>query len=1082
MGSQAGLETHRGRLKATAGQAPSPAKLTRPRLQEIYPLVRLHRRLDEAFQRGPIAWIQGPPGAGKTTLAASWLNPGDATCLWYQVDAGDRDLAGFFHYLGLAVARAAPRFRQPMPKLTPEYLSGLAIFARNFFRELARRLTSPFFLVFDNLQEVSADSRLYEILREGLEELPSGGRALLISRQHPPEVFARWRLEQRLSLLDWNDLKLSEAESHELATFLHRHLPRELPDSEIRLLHQRCDGWLAGLLLLAQGARSESSGDGSLDTAAAQQVFDYFAGEIFDRHPPEVRDFLTKTALFPFFTARMAGELTNQARSQEWIAELFRRHHFMEHGADSSSLYRFHPLFRQFLLEQGRALWPPEQREELNRRAAEILEQQGHPEEALKLFLEASDGKAVAERVCRLAPQWAADGRLATLGEAIQKVPPSGMEDAPWLSYWRGVSRAPFDLQRAHDDFEKAYEMFSKTGDTEGLYLSWVGGVESISHSLNDIGRLDRWFERFALLRQEKGSPSWEVEQRIIPVHFIALALRRPQDPELPSWRTKAADLLERRDLKPSLRILTAFYLLTHQLWTGQHAAARVTCELLVKMGGGSTTAPLAQIVARLAQSWFAWLSGEDERCVEAMREGLDLAQASGVHRWNVLLMIQGIVGALNMGDQPLAERLFERIAALLPHARGMDAFYYHHERAWQAMLQQDVPGALGYQEQALSAAERTAVVFVQAQGHFGMSQVLEERGDWPGADFHLAEARRFGTLLGSKMIEFMVRMAEAQYALERGHGSDLAAKLEEALSLGRREGYVSYSWCRSDVLSRLCAHALALGIEIDYARELIRLRKLVPPSAEPVPDSWPYPVKIYTLGGLRVMREGEPLKFSSKAQKKPLDLLKAVIALGGREVPDGRVADALWPSVPGDTAMQALATTLHRLRKLIGDSAIERGEGRLTLNRQICWVDVWALEEELAASVADPARWFALYQGPFLEEEDAKPCILSARERLRSKLLRKVEELGRSLIDGGNAAQAVKCFEHALEREPLVESLHQGVMRGYLAQGRRSEAAAAYDRCRKLLATHFRLSPSPETEELYRNIKSDPLGGSGPA
>ena len=74
------------------------AKLTRPRLFDPVPRARLFRLLDAACSQ-PITWVGAPPGAGKTTLIASYLEARKAPLLWYQLDAGDADPATFFWYL-----------------------------------------------------------------------------------------------------------------------------------------------------------------------------------------------------------------------------------------------------------------------------------------------------------------------------------------------------------------------------------------------------------------------------------------------------------------------------------------------------------------------------------------------------------------------------------------------------------------------------------------------------------------------------------------------------------------------------------------------------------------------------------------------------------------------------------------------------------------------------------------------------------------------------------------------------------------------------------------------------------------------
>jgi ATP/maltotriose-dependent transcriptional regulator MalT len=126
----------------------SIAKINPPRLSSrIFHRKRLFHLLDKS-RRKPVIWVAAPGGAGKTTAVASYINIRKLPCLWYQIDAGDGDIASFFHYMGLAAKQAAPHKKKPLPHLTPEYLSGLQIFTKNYFRELFSRLnpSSPPFV------------------------------------------------------------------------------------------------------------------------------------------------------------------------------------------------------------------------------------------------------------------------------------------------------------------------------------------------------------------------------------------------------------------------------------------------------------------------------------------------------------------------------------------------------------------------------------------------------------------------------------------------------------------------------------------------------------------------------------------------------------------------------------------------------------------------------------------------------------------------------------------------------------------------------------------------------------------------
>jgi ATP/maltotriose-dependent transcriptional regulator MalT len=101
------------------------AKLTRPRLHKAVARDRLYRLLDEGREHKRAICVVGPPGAGKTTLVASWLDARRTPGIWFQVDAGDADLATFFYYLAESGSPFAGKGKRRLPLLTPEYLQNL---------------------------------------------------------------------------------------------------------------------------------------------------------------------------------------------------------------------------------------------------------------------------------------------------------------------------------------------------------------------------------------------------------------------------------------------------------------------------------------------------------------------------------------------------------------------------------------------------------------------------------------------------------------------------------------------------------------------------------------------------------------------------------------------------------------------------------------------------------------------------------------------------------------------------------------------------------------------------------------------
>ena len=187
----------------------------------------------------------GPPGAGKTTLAASWLDTRSVRGIWYQVDPGDAELATFFHYLGQAALCFTRAGHRPLPALTPEYLGDVPGFARRFFRELFKRMPPGTTLVLDNYQEVAPEEQFHALIADAVAEVPQGLTLLAVSRRDPPNVYARLIANENVAFLDWEDLRLTLGEAQAIAAMR----SARLEAARVAELHAQCDGWSRSYLL-----------------------------------------------------------------------------------------------------------------------------------------------------------------------------------------------------------------------------------------------------------------------------------------------------------------------------------------------------------------------------------------------------------------------------------------------------------------------------------------------------------------------------------------------------------------------------------------------------------------------------------------------------------------------------------------------------------------------------------------------------------------------------------------------------------------------------------------------------------------
>jgi LuxR family transcriptional regulator, maltose regulon positive regulatory protein len=196
----------------------------------------------------------------------------------------------------------------------------------------------------------------------------------------------------------------------------------------------------------------------------------------------------------------------------------------------------------------------------------------------------------------------------------------------------------------------------------------------------------------------------------------------------------------------------------------------------------------------------------------------------------------------------------------------------------------------------------------------------------------------------------------------DRGRARDLLA---QSILMGKRNNAWAYARGTVPLFDWMVKEALEAGIEVAYIQKYVR-KFAVPPLGEELPN-WPWPVKVFTLGEFRVEVDGEPLGFSRKTPKKPISLLKAIISFGGKNVPQQKLLDALWPDDSGDAAHESFAVSLHRLRKLLVHAdLIQLSDGLVSLDAEKCWVDVWALERRISEADAHSQAEHATESGRF--------------------------------------------------------------------------------------------------------------------
>jgi len=1062
------------------------AKITRPSPSGILSREHLFTFIDNA-RRKPVIWISGPPGSGKTTLVASYLENRLPDSIWYQVDRNDADVATLFYYLGAAARAHEHTNHTALPLFTSEYHSDLSVFTRQYFQKLYKQLQSSFVLVFDGYQEVPPQSTFHSVILGAITEMPSHGCAIIISRSEPPASMVRLRANREMDVISWEDLRLTQDETEEIIQLWNI----ELPEENIQHLYDKTEGWAAGLVLFLDHSESNDIVAEVPDVSTPQLIFDYLAGEIFQNFDTSTQDFMLRTSFLSEMTAGMAEELTGRTDSETILNDLYRNHLFISlKPGIPAPFYAYHPLLIEFLHARAKETLTNEECFQLRCTSAAILGGTGKVGEAINLLRHTNDWNDMAALILEHAATMLAHGRGETLDQWLEELPEEMFIKEPLFLYWRGECRFSSAPRESRILYEKAFYLYRSQPkpNYQGLFLTCCGVMDSILYELDDLTLLDRWITVLeGLLKSTKHPLEKDTEVRITASMFMSLILRQPQHPAIEQWAKRAATVAQEIS-DPNLRLSVELLVAISATYVGYFSKAKAVIETMRQLCESSQVTPLLLTSQKNVESMYYMFNAMHSECLTTVYDGLDIAETSGVHMWSYHLLSNGVASALGASDLESAKDLLKRMSTYPKPPHRLDSALFHYYSAWDAMLQADIPRAFQEQKLALDGAKQSGCTYFEVLCQLAMAQVLTEYGDQTRALTHLRQVHDLVPQLKNRLLDFMSFLIDAHIDFKQLKIKDGRVALHKALVLGRENGFTHFLWWQPNMMAELCKRALDANLEIDYVKGLIRKRSLTPPTSMIAVENWPWIFRIYSLGQFKVLKNDQPLGFMAKIQRKPMELLKAIIAFDGEEIPEDRLARQLWPGIDLDCARRSLTTTLHRLRKMLDeDAAIVLNQGRITLDHRYWWIDTHALNliyQEIDILLKHPIKKaskvriaelaekvFALYQGPFMMGETDQAWFATQRERLRNKHLHYIGELGRQLEESGQWVLAVDYYRRSIDIDPIAEGFYRRLMLCYNKLNRPAEVIETYENCCKTLATTLNKEPMAETKALYDRL-----------
>ena len=392
---------------------------------------RLFNALNDSWDSSTrLILLSAPPGYGKTTLLSGWVQARQLPCAWLSLDPADNDPARFFILLLRALEPHLPALTGLLPVLQLPQATDYD----NLIAEIinhAVRLQQPLLLVLDDYHAIT-DSRVHSLVQFLLNYLPPQLRLAVLTREDPPFNLAQMRVRRQMLELRAKELTFSAGEGRALLVDA---LNLALDEAQLLTLLERTEGWAAGLQLAALTLRDHAQPAQLIAAFGGSHrfVLDYLMAEVLDRLPPELRSFLCRSALLGRFNASLCDAALAIEGSAGLIAAAAAANLFLIGLDDQREWYRYHHLMAEIL----RAEVPLDERQAIQRRAAQWLQAHQQPFEAVQAALEAED-YALAASFIRAAAIPAAEAGLLSMALGwLEALPRETLLAAPDLCIFR---------------------------------------------------------------------------------------------------------------------------------------------------------------------------------------------------------------------------------------------------------------------------------------------------------------------------------------------------------------------------------------------------------------------------------------------------------------------------------------------------------------------------------------------------------------------------------------------------------------------------------------------------------------------
>jgi len=476
---------------------------------DVVPRAHLVARLDELLRR-PVTLVSSAAGYGKSTLASLWLKAWNGPSGWVSLDKSENDLRNFMTYLLAAIrssqgAGFAKACDNTQSLLQAPGLPPLAALSRNLLNDLDE-IETQFILVLDDYHKIS-DPKVHELMSELLIHPTRSMHLILLTRRDPPLPIGKLRGRGQINEIGISQLRFTVAETTQ---FLKQNPGLSIDEATAAAIHERIEGWVAGLHLMAHSLRNRQDVKHILDSLQGSfgSIVEYLMAEVLSQQSAEMSKLMVETAILNRFCASLCdalcgrdispdndGSVNDGIDGEKFIAHLKTNNFFLIPLDAESRWFRYHHLFQDLLLGQLKRRYSAKDISDRHSRASEWFAENGFIDEAVRHKLAAGDMPQAAHLVEQHRQAMLNSDRWHVFENWLTMFPDTEIEQRPelmmarvWVCYYHGENATIPPILAAAESLlsnePKEHSLYGEIYLFKAVFSFWQG---DISHSLKYI-------------------------------------------------------------------------------------------------------------------------------------------------------------------------------------------------------------------------------------------------------------------------------------------------------------------------------------------------------------------------------------------------------------------------------------------------------------------------------------------------------------------------------------------------------------------------------------------------------------------